>query len=111
MTNLFDKEFYPTPASVVSRMVEPYKANFHNLQILEPSAGTGAILDYITGDQSKYSPCHTDKAHVWALEKNEECAMILQGKGYRMLVILFACSMRTQSRTHTPSAENFWLKS
>lgn len=85
MANLFDKEFYPTPASVVSRMVEPYKANFHNLQILEPSAGTGAILDYITGDQSKYSPCHTDKAHVWALEKNEECAMILQGKGYRML--------------------------
>ena len=85
MANLFDKESYPTPASVVSRMVEPYKANFQNLQILEPSAGTGAILDYITGDQSKYSPCHTDKAHVWALEKNEECAMILQGKGYRML--------------------------
>ena len=48
--NLFDKEFYPTPDHVIRKMVQPYiesKDGLRKMQILEPSAGSGAILDYI----------------------------------------------------------------
>lgn len=85
--NLFDREFYPTPRHVIRKMLEPYaeNSNFKYFQILEPSAGSGAILDYLTGDDTRYNSFHTDKINVYALEKNEECAMILQGKGYKML--------------------------
>lgn len=81
--NLFDKELYPTPVEVISKMVQPYKLK--GRQILEPSAGSGAILDYITGSISQYTPHHTDVKNVWALEINDNCQYILQGKGYRIL--------------------------
>ena len=55
---MFDKEFYPTPKHVITKMLQPYMdqkkrvyggtANyFTDISILEPSAGKGDILDYI----------------------------------------------------------------
>lgn len=86
--NLFDKEFYPTPDHVIRKMVQPYiesKDGLRKMQILEPSAGNGAILDYISKERTTYSYWQADKANVYALERNAELQLVLQGKGYKML--------------------------
>lgn len=41
---MFNKDFYPTPASVIDTMLAGIDLN--GLTIFEPSAGSGAILDY-----------------------------------------------------------------
>ena len=81
--NLFDPEFFPTPDEVIARMVEPYTDRLAKATILEPSAGNGAILEFITkkGIETKrkittnYS--YTDQVYakssqVYAIEKNPE---------------------------------------
>ena len=60
--------FFETPPAVVERMlalVEPRGT------ILEPSAGLGAILDYLPRDQT------------WFVEKNPARAAVLTAKGYQ----------------------------
>ena len=93
--NLFDPEFYPTPKEVIAKMVTPYIDRIHKATILEPSAGSGAILDYLKeGIPSTY----TDKRgtvheitvcpkmqKVYAVEHNPELVMILTQKGYRLV--------------------------
>lgn len=86
--NLFDKEFYPTPDHVIRKMVQPYiesKDGMRKMQVLEPSAGSGAILDYISKEHTSYSYWKASKANVYALEANAELQLVLQGKGYKML--------------------------
>lgn len=89
MTNadLFDKEFYPTPAHIVQKMIAPYmqeRAGLVNKQILEPSAGSGAILDVLCKDGA-WSYKSAKKSNVYAIEPNNELQFVLQGKGYRIL--------------------------
>lgn len=81
MSNIFDNEFYPTPDNVIREMIAPYKERMPKLQILEPSAGSGAILDYLTKDG--YYRCK--KENLYAIEPNQNLVYILQGKGYRIL--------------------------
>lgn len=82
MSNMFNTEFYPTPEYVIRQMVAPYKKELAKLQILEPSAGSGAILDYLTNEKV-YGKCK--KENVYAIELNQELVFILQGKGYKIL--------------------------
>ena len=51
---MFDKEFYPTPKEVIQKMIAPYEKNMSRLTILEPSAGKGDIIDYISRGTSFY---------------------------------------------------------
>lgn len=49
---IFNRSFYPTPLSVIEKMLACLEPNFiRKAQILEPSAGKGDILDYLTTDQ------------------------------------------------------------
>lgn len=82
MDSILDTEFYPTPEDVIVKMLSPYKERLCNLQILEPSAGNGAILDYITRETRTY---RASKENVYAIECNADLIYILQGKGYKIL--------------------------
>ena len=62
-------------------MIAPYRKNINKKQILEPSAGTGSILDYLAESYSYKAP----KANMYACEINPELVMVLQGKGYKIL--------------------------
>lgn len=81
MSNIFDTEYFPTPTDIISKMVMPYKSNITKLQILEPSAGSGSILDYLA---TSYS-CKVPKQNLYACEINPDLVLILQGKGYKIL--------------------------
>ena len=74
-----NSEFYPTPSSLISRMISPYYNRLSKAQILDPQAGDGAILDYLaSGRQVK-------KANLYAIEKDPELTYTLQGKDYKVI--------------------------
>lgn len=81
MSNIFDTEYFPTPREVISQMIAPYRKDISKRQILEPSAGTGSILDYLAESYGYKAP----KANMYACEINPELVMVLQGKGYKIL--------------------------
>lgn len=94
--NLFDPEFYPTPNAVIAKMIEPYADILSTATILEPSAGSGAIVDYITTKglkvpyTTKRGETHmmdvtAKKEKIYTCEHNPELQLILQGKGYRIV--------------------------
>ena len=72
-------DFYPTPDLLISRMVSPYYNRLGQAQILEPSAGSGAILDYISRGRSG------QKANLYAIEKDPELTYTLHGKDYKVI--------------------------
>ena len=93
--SLFDTEFFPTPKNIVLRMLEPYANRIAKATILEPSAGSGAILDVLEDGV----PCtfETSKGHkyettvkanpekLFCIEKNPELQMILQEKRFHLV--------------------------
>ena len=79
--NIFDTEYFPTPDDVIRKMVSPYTKGIDRLQILEPSAGTGSILDYLVNSYA----CKVPKQNLYACEINPELTLVLQGKGYKIL--------------------------
>ena len=94
--NLFDPEFYPTPDTVIAKMIEPYGNILGNATILEPSAGSGSITDYITqkGIKAPYTTKRGEtfimdvtakQEKIYTCEHNPELQLILQGKGYRIV--------------------------
>lgn len=70
---MFSKDFYPTPNHVIERMVEGLE--LQDKTILDPSAGSGAILDY----------CANYSKDLLAYEKEPDLSHTLRGKGYHML--------------------------
>src|SRR5690625_1861973 len=66
-----NKDFYPTPDHVIKWMAEDL--DLKNKTILDPSAGSGNILDYCAK--------HTDD--LIAIEIEEAMCSILRDKGYR----------------------------
>ena len=62
-------------------MIAPYRKEISKRQILEPSAGTGSIMDYLAESYGYKAP----KANMYACEINPELVMVLQGKGYKIL--------------------------
>ncbi len=92
---MFDPEFYPTPKDVIAKMVSPYIERIGKATILEPSAGSGAILDYLKeGIPSTFTDkrgnvheisVSPDMKKVYAIEHSPELQMILTQKGYRLV--------------------------
>lgn len=78
---MFNKEFYPTPKSLIEKMFEPYKSKYGysigDISILEPSAGKGDILDFIKEQNHR--------ADLNAIEINDELRYILHEKGYPVI--------------------------
>lgn len=96
MDNVFDPEFFPTPEEIIEKMLAPYAATISSATILEPSAGNGAILDYLynkgvpytyeTGRGQRLSDrIKVDRTRLYAIERNEELRLILQSKKYKVI--------------------------
>ena len=81
---MFNKDFYPTPANVIEKMIEfaDIKKNLSGsrLTILEPSAGKGDILDYLKANHFRHS-----KPNLICFEKEPELQSILQEKGFNLI--------------------------
>lgn len=76
---MFDKEFYPTPPEVIAQMLRHADIKRDNY-ILEPSAGKGDILDYISKVNRQY-----DTPKLYAIEQHPELRMILNEKNYKVI--------------------------
>jgi len=74
----FNESFYPTPASLIRRMVEKINWNKVNY-VCEPSAGDGAILKYIRDNKSRWG------FHLHAIEKDENLRNMLIGAGEKVV--------------------------
>jgi len=80
---MFNKNFYPTPTNVIAQMVEALGGYLWILSksILDPSAGKGDILDYITKTHATYrSP-----KNIVCFEIEPELQAILWEKGYKVI--------------------------
>lgn len=56
---MFNGTFYPTPPSIIARMVEGL--NLQDKTILEPSAGSGKIVEYCQQQGATVLACENDK--------------------------------------------------
>lgn len=65
---MFNADFYPTPANVIQKMVEGL--DLKDKIILEPSAGSGAIVEYLQGLGATVISC----------EKDENLKLIIKSK-------------------------------
>lgn len=70
---MFDPDFYPTPQPVIDYMVNG--ADLAGKYVLEPSAGSGKIIDAL----------HVLGAHVSACEINKELSLIVRSKADRFV--------------------------
>lgn len=77
---MYNKNYYPTPKEVIQQMIAPHLGEIKSLNILEPSAGMGAILDYITSYAVGAS-----KKRVYACENDQNLKATLTGKGYKVV--------------------------
>lgn len=66
---IFDKDFYPTPESVIEQMLVGH--DIYGRIILEPSAGSGNIVEYLQKNGAK---------EVIACELNSKLRRIVEGK-------------------------------
>lgn len=67
--------YFPTPAPIIARMIEAANIPDGHVTILEPSAGSGAILDAV-------HEAHPD-ALLYACETHSSLCEVLKLKGYR----------------------------
>jgi len=75
---MYNKNYYPTPNEVIKTMLAPHMAEIKTANILEPSAGMGAIADYLCWNGAK-------KPKVWCCEIDPQMKATLQGKGYKVV--------------------------
>jgi len=76
---MYNKNYFPTPKAVIELMLDPYKESIKDMNILEPSAGMGAILDHLTFN------CRVPKTRLWACEYDQNLKASLIGKGYKVV--------------------------
>ena len=69
METIFDRDFYPTPESVIGQMLQGH--DVAGKIILEPSAGSGNIVEYLQKNFAK---------EVIACEINEKLRCIVESK-------------------------------
>lgn len=87
---MFNSEFFPTPEPVIRKMLDPFlyqkDGGISQLTILEPSAGSGAILDFIDGfvKRNNYS---NKQGHqrLYCCEIDPNLKATLHGKNYRVI--------------------------
>lgn len=77
---MFNKDFYPTPESLIMRMFMKIEKE-QTMNILEPSAGKGNIVDYFQ-DKIIYSKKNWK---IDCIEIEDELQGILKSKGYKVI--------------------------
>lgn len=88
MIDTYNADFYPTPSNLIEEMLKDINWHYVNT-ILEPSAGKGNLAESIsksyttTFQKSRYSS--VPKINLDCIEKEEELAMILKGKDFRVV--------------------------
>ena len=75
---MYNKNYFPTPNEVIKTMLAPYGDEIKTATILEPSAGMGAICDYLCWNGAK-------KTKVFTCEVDDNMQATLKGKGYKVL--------------------------
>ena len=95
---MFNKDFYPTPESLIAKMFIKIEKD-QTMNILEPSAGKGNIVDYFQ-DKIKYSKKNWK---IDCIEIEEELQSILKNKGYKLAV---ASSTSSDSVFHHLNEKN-----
>ncbi|MGL4641320.1 MAG: DUF4942 domain-containing protein [Shewanella sp.] len=75
-SNYYSTTYYPTPRAVIERMFEGI--DIKGKTVLDPSAGMGAILDYV-----RYSNASNFKQYAIEIDFNFQKS--LQGKGYNVI--------------------------
>jgi len=73
------KNFYPTPDKLIQKMWSKVNNKREITTILEPSAGKGNIVDYISDTERYYG------YKVSCIEIEENLKYILQGKGHKVI--------------------------
>ena len=81
-TEMNFKEFFPTPNDVIRKMLSDY-SNLKDLTILEPSAGSGSILDEISYKIPGYF--RSKPKNLYCIEPNEDLRAVLTKKGYNLI--------------------------
>lgn len=76
-------DFYPTPDNLIDKMLRDVDFKYIN-NILEPSAGSGSILNYITEKLNHY-PYNNKVMDIDCIEIDNNLQSILKGKGYRVV--------------------------
>jgi len=72
---MLNKNFYPTPTNLITKMWDKVQDKENIKYILEPSAGKGDIIEYINKNKGYY-----DKKIVKAIEKDNDLFATLLGK-------------------------------
>lgn len=75
----YDKNYYPTPRAVIDKMLEPFKEQIKTMNVLEPSAGMGAIADAVKWQQTG------NTKRIYCCEIDENMKATLAGKGYKVI--------------------------
>jgi predicted RNA methylase len=86
---MFNKNFYPTPDWLVKAMLLPYYQNgelyLRGKNILEPSAGKGNIIDFITNNTKSRGWHHSTPRKIYACEIDGNLQTILQTKSCKII--------------------------
>lgn len=101
---MFDPEFFPTPKAVVKQMLEPWlsakdlhddsemnevvaRATLKDMLVLEPSAGSGALLKAfadLVDPRGHYGRYHANE-NIHCIERNPELAAILKEDDWQVV--------------------------
>lgn len=92
---MFHPEFFPTPAAVIEKMLEPYfeqrerpfphqVLNLSGRTIFDPGAGSGALLEFV---EKRLNKNYYDRgqAKLYCCEVDPDLKATLQGKNYRLV--------------------------
>lgn len=87
---MFGHQFYPTPEHLIKKMLKYYPVHEHHQlwshhgpkRILEPSAGSGAILDFMVKHMDTWK---VKDREFHACEIDAELNAMLHGKGYTVV--------------------------
>jgi predicted RNA methylase len=78
---MFNRNFYPTTKELIRKMISTYTAKqLRSMQILDPSAGKGDIVQYLTG-----LAVEVPKQNIYCIEIEPELTVILQEKGFKVI--------------------------
>ena len=83
---MFNKDYYPTPSNLIEKLTNDI--NWYEINtILEPSAGSGNICEYLNNKLSnlKYNRNKDYKSLIDCVEIETDLQAILKSKGYRIV--------------------------
>lgn len=101
---MFNKNFYPTPRTLVSKMIQGLSFS-HKSKVLDPSAGKGNILSVVFDqmhtrwDNSPQGIAKT-KSRLFAIEIEPQLQAILKDQGFQVIDSDFLAHANERQYTH-----------